>query len=197
MTQTDTQKSFANVVEGYKTGKEELKVLDRNERIEKALSILEPIASAREELTADQLTEVSEILGEELAGELISDQISKAPDAVELYNLLDDNKVKIDDTQVTEQESVGTEEQVGEEGAGQVQEPEVSQEEGATDPVLQEQEEVADATEEIVNDITTRVNQSKDDADTKRRKRTALRAVANILNFKSNILPDTKKKNST
>ena len=46
---------------------------DRNERIEKALAILEPIASSREELTGDQLTEVSEILGEELAGELISD----------------------------------------------------------------------------------------------------------------------------
>ena len=114
------------------------------------LRYLEPIASAREELTVEQLAEVSEVLGEELAGELISDQISKAPDAVELYNLLDDNKVKIDDTQVTEQEGVGTEEQVGEEGAGQVQEPEVSEEEGATDTVLQEQEEVADATEDIV-----------------------------------------------
>ena len=192
MNDTDTQKSFANVVEGYKTGKEELKVLDKNERIEKALAILEPIASAREELTADQLTEVSEILGEELAGELISDQISKAPDAVELYNLLDDNKVKIDDTQVTEQEGVGTEEQVGEERAGQVQEPEVSQEEGATDSVLQEQ--VEDATEEIVEGIKSKVNQSKDDAKTKRRKRKALGAVSNILNFKSNILPDTKVK---
>ena len=194
MNDADTQKGFAEAIEEYKTGKEELKVLDRNERIEKALAILEPIASAREELTVEQLTEVSEVLGEELAGELISDQISKAPDAVELYNLLDDNKVKIDDTQVTEQEGVGTEEQRREEDAGQVQEPEVSEEEGATDTVLQEQEEVADATEEIVNDITTRVNQSKDDADTKRRKRTALRAVANILNFKSNILPDTKVK---
>jgi len=192
MNDADTQKGFAEKIEGYKTGKEELKVLDKNERIEKALAILEPIASAREELTADQLTEVSEILGEELAGELISDQISKAPDAVELYNLLDDNKVKIDDTQVTEQEGVGTEEQVGEERAGQVQEPEVSQEEGATDPVLQE--EVEDATEEIVEGIKSKVNQSKDDAKTKRRKRKALGAVSNILNFKSNILPDTKVK---
>jgi hypothetical protein len=103
-------------------------------------------------------------------------------------------KPRQDDTQTTEQEGVGTEEQVGKEGAGQVQEPEVSQEEGATDPVLQEQEKVADATEEIVEGIKLKVNQSKDDAKTKRRKRKALDAVSNILNFKSNILPDTKVK---
>jgi SHS2 domain-containing protein len=166
---------------------------DRNERIEKALAILEPIASSREELTVDQLTEVSEILGEELAGELISDQISKAPDAVDLYNLLDDNKVKIDDTQTTEQEGVGTEEQVGEEGAGQVQEPEVSQEEGATDPVLQEEEEVESTTEEDLDAIDKELSDQGvvEGALTGRsRKRKVVKAVRNGIKAISKALPN-------
>jgi hypothetical protein len=103
-------------------------------------------------------------------------------------------KPKKDDTQVTEQEGVGTEEQRREEDAGQVQESEVSEEEGAADTVLQEQEEVAPATQNIVSKLLEKVANSNDDAATKKRKRTALRAVANILNFKSNILPDTKVK---
>jgi len=166
---------------------------DRNERIEKALAILEPIASSREELTVDQLTEVSEILGEELAGELISDQISKAPDAVDLYNLLDDNKVKIDDTQTTEQESVGTEEQVGEEGAGQVQEPEVSQEEGATDPVLQEEEEVESTTEEELDAIDRELSDQgvvKGALTGRSRKRKVVKAVRNGIKAISKALPN-------
>jgi SHS2 domain-containing protein len=166
---------------------------DRNERIEKALAILEPIASAREELTVEQLAEVSEILGEELAGELISDQISKAPDAVDLYNLLDDNKVKIDDTQTTEQEGVGTEEQVGEEGAGQVQEPEVSQEEGAADPVLQEEEEVESTTEEDLDAIDRELSDQGvvEGALTGRsRKRKVVKAVRNGIKAISKALPN-------
>jgi hypothetical protein len=172
---------------------------DRNERIEKALAILEPtilyspIASSREEVTVEQLAEVSEILGEELAGELISDQISKAPDAVDLYNLLDDNKVKIDDTQTTEQESVGTEEQVGEEGAGQVQEPEVSQEEGATDPVLQEEEEVESTTEEDLDAIDKELSDQGvvEGALTGRsRKRKVVKAVRNGIKAISKALPN-------
>lgn len=103
-------------------------------------------------------------------------------------------KPKKDDTQVTEQEGVDTEEQRREEDAGQVQEPEVSEEEGATDTVLQEQEKVKPATQGIVSKLLEKVNNSNDDAVTKKRKRVALRAVANILNFKSNILPDTKVK---
>jgi SHS2 domain-containing protein len=168
---------------------------DRNERIEKALAILEPIASSREELTVDQLTEVSEILGEELAGELISDQISKAPDAVDLYNLLDDNKVKIDDTQTTEQEGVGTEEQVGKEGAGQVQEPEVSQEEGATDTVLQEEEELESTTEEELDAIDRELSDQGvvEGALTGRsRKRKVVKAVRNGIKAISKALPKVK-----
>tara|TARA_R110002020_G_scaffold156127_3_gene337860 strand:+ start:1 stop:9006 length:9006 start_codon:yes stop_codon:yes gene_type:complete len=166
---------------------------DRNERIEKALAILEPIASSREEVTVEQLAEVSEILGEELAGELISDQISKAPDAVDLYNLLDDNKVKIDDTQTTEQEGVGTEEQVGEEGAGQVQEPEVSQEEGAADPVLQEEEEVESTTEEDLDAIDKELSDQGvvEGALTGRsRKRKVVKAVRNGIKAISKALPN-------
>jgi SHS2 domain-containing protein len=166
---------------------------DRNERIEKALAILEPIASSREELTVEQLAEVSEILGEELAGELISDQTSKAPDAVDLYNLLDDNKVKIDDTQTTEQEGVGTEEQVGKEGAGQVQEPEVSQEEGAADTVLQEEEELESTTEEDLDAIDKELSDQGvvEGALTGRsRKRKVVKAVRNGIKAISKALPN-------
>ena len=171
------------------------KAKERNSLIDKALAILEPIASAREELTVEQLAEVSEILGEELAGELISDQISKAPDAVDLYNLLDDNKVKIDDTQVTEQEGVGAEEQVGEEGAGQVQEPEVGQEEGAADTVLQEQEELESTTEEELDAIDKELSDQGvvEGALTGRsRKRKVVKAVRNGIKAISKVLPNVK-----
>ena len=169
------------------------KAIDRNERIEKALAILEPIASAREELTVEQLAEVSEVLGEELAGDLISDQISKAPDAVDLYNLLDDNKVKIDDTQVTEQEGVGTEEQRREEGAGQVQEPEVSEEEGAADTVLQEEEELESTTDEELDAIDKELSDQGvvEGALTGRsRKRKVVKAVRNGIKAVSKVLPN-------
>jgi len=169
------------------------KAIDRNERIEKALAILEPIASAREELTVEQLAEVSEILGEELAGELISDQISKAPDAVDLYNLLDDNKVKIDDTQVTEQERLDTEEQRREEDAGQVQEPEVSEEEGAADTVLQEEEELESTTEEELDAIDKELSDQGvvEGALTGRsRKRKVVKAVRNGIKAVSKVLPN-------
>jgi hypothetical protein len=57
-----------------------------------------------------------------------------------------------DDTQVTEQERVDTEEQGREEDTGQVQEPKVSEEEGAADTVLQEDQEV-EATDSSVNEL--------------------------------------------
>ena len=171
------------------------KAIDRNERIDKALAILEPIASAREELTVEQLAEVSEVLGEDLAGELISDQISKAPDAVDLYNLLDDNKVKIDDTQVTEQERVGTEEQGRQEDAGQVQESEVGQEEGAADTVLQEEEELVSTTEEELDAIDKELSDQGvvEGALTGRsRKRKVVKAVRNGIKAISKVLPNVK-----
>ena len=66
-------------------------------------------------------------------------------------------------------------------------EPEVTTQKG-------KEKEVAPATQGIVSKLLEKVSNSNDDAVTKKRKRAALRAVANILNFKSNILPDTKVK---
>jgi hypothetical protein len=66
-------------------------------------------------------------------------------------------------------------------------EPEVTTQKG-------KEKEVAPATQGIVSKLLEKVSNSNDDAVTKKRKRAALRAVANILNFKSNILPETKVK---
>ena len=62
-----------------------------------------------------------------------------------------------DDTKTTEQEPVGTEEQGREEDPGQVQEPEVSEEEGDADSVLQEQKEV-DAENKKIDEEEKRID---------------------------------------
>jgi len=174
---------------------ETAKAKERNSLIDKALAILEPIASAREELTVEQLAEVSEVLGEDLAGELISDQISKAPDAVDIYNLLDDNKVKIDDTKVTEQERLDTEKQGRKEEPGAVQEPGISKEEGAADTVLQEEEELVSTTEEELDAIDKELSDQGviEGALTGRsRKRKVVKAVRNGIKAISKVLPNVK-----
>jgi len=98
-----------------------------------------------------------------------------------------------DDTQTTEQEGVGTEEQVGEEGAGQVQETEVSQEEGAADPVLQEEEEVESTTEKELDAIDKELSDQGvvEGALTGRsRKRKVVKAVRNGIKAISKALPN-------
>ena len=97
-----------------------------------------------------------------------------------------------DDTQVAEQERVDTEGQGREEDAGQVQEPEVSEEEGATDTVLQEE---VEATDSSVNELIDELNASdpKTVPQSKTREMVKVaRDVKKALNTLSKLLPDVK-----
>ena len=93
-----------------------------------------------------------------------------------------------DDTEVTEQEPVDTEEQGRQEDTGEVQESEVSEKEGTTDPILQTQEEVD--TEESIDNKVDELNKS--DAKNKSIKRVALRDVKRAIKSLSKIAPNVK-----
>lgn len=99
-----------------------------------------------------------------------------------------------DDTQVAEQERVDTEEQGREEDTGQVQEPEVSEEEGAADTVLQENQEV-EATDSSVNELIDELNATDPKTVPPSKTREMVKVARNVkkaLNTLSKLLPDVK-----
>ena len=110
-----------------------------------------------EEFTGDEemgrSNQIDRVAGIERLEELLGQ--TPTEEQVERRQFIIDN-VK-DDTQVTEQEPVGTEEQGREEDPGQVQEPEVSEEEGDADSVLQEQKEV-DAENKKIDEEEKRID---------------------------------------
>ena len=98
-----------------------------------------------------------------------------------------------DDTQVTEQERLDTEEQGRQEDTGEVQEPEVSEEEGDAGPVLQEQEETVSTSEDKLREMEANARKKHRLNPVKRnRKLAAIRAVRSAMQSLSGIAPDVK-----
>ena len=101
-------------------------------------------------------------------------------------------KGKKDDKKTTEQERLDSEKQRRKEDSGQVQEPEVSEEEGATDTVLQEEQQVERETEESIKQKIEDLNVKTSKEKNRAIKREALRRVAKAMTSLKKKFPDVK-----
>jgi len=104
-------------------------------------------------------------------------------------------KQKQDDQKAAEQERLDTEEQGRQEDTGEVQESEVSQEEGTGDSVLQEQEEVeqAPSTQESLNDLLdNKINSKRIPFSDKTKQKRVVRAAKLALKSLAKNFPNVK-----
>ena len=121
--------------------------------------------------------------------DVLGGEISLSADEV---TLKDPFKRVEDDTQVTEEERLDTEKQGRKEDTGQVQEPKVSQKEGAADTVLQEE---VEANESSVNDLIDELNATDPKTVPPSKTREMVKVARNVkkaLNTLSKLLPDVK-----